>query len=96
MEVEKPRPKQEAAPEVKQSWWSRAWASVSNFFSPKPELPVYKKPDFSEQDKTEIDELRIDGAQRVARVTGVVKVGEAEELSEESRMQTMMSRFGMI
>ncbi|HAT8623090.1 TPA: DUF3638 domain-containing protein [Legionella pneumophila] len=81
---------------VEKSWWSNFKESVSNLFSSSKPVPTPYKLEISEKEKSEIDELRREGAQRIANNTGVVKVGEAEELSAEGKKKAMMSRFGMV
>ncbi len=97
--------------EPSQPWYSIVWSAIksfltgiknffsgiTNFFTSKEEkkFPPYEV-ELSETEQEELNSLRTAGAERVARSTGMVRVGEVEALSEEGREKSITSRFGMV
>lgn len=93
---------------TQKSFLSRVWTAIKNFFTRAFSFLSPKKPsgrdkqkepykiEISEKEQESIDELRKQGAQHVAEVTGVVKVGEGKKRTKENIISSMRSRFGMV
>ncbi|KTC87058.1 DUF3638 domain-containing protein [Legionella brunensis] len=106
----KPDPPPVEEPKKSQpSWLSKAWSDAKNFlfnafvffgfFDVKPKNKNPYKVEISAEEQKSIEEMRVHGAQRIANITEVSRVGELQEAQEttvENQTKKIMSRFGMV